>query len=111
MKPFDTLSGEMFDIREAIDRWEALNTQLESGDPPLDEDENDELTRIQTFLDDVRGNGGDHQWKGEWYPCGFVAEYYFKEYAMDLAEDIGAINHEASWPNTCIDWNQAVREL
>lgn len=33
------------------------------------------------------------------------------DYAQQLAEDIGAINENATWPNNCIDWDQAVREL
>jgi hypothetical protein len=30
---------------------------------------------------------------------------------MQLAEDIGAINGDATWPNNCIDWDQAAKEL
>jgi hypothetical protein len=40
-----------------------------------------------------------------------IRDSYFKEYAMELAEDIGAVNSQASWPNNCIDWDQAAREL
>lgn len=34
-----------------------------------------------------------------------------KDFAQDLAEDIGAIDPDASWPNNCIDWDHATREL
>lgn len=40
-----------------------------------------------------------------------IRDSYFKEYAQELAEEIGAINADASWPNSCIDWDQAAREL
>ena len=40
-----------------------------------------------------------------------IRDSYFKDYAMELAEDIGAVDANASWPNTCIDWDQAAREL
>ena len=40
-----------------------------------------------------------------------IADSYFTEYAQQLAEDIGAINPNASWPNNCIDWEHAAREL
>ena len=36
-----------------------------------------------------------------------IRETYFKEYAQELAEDIGAIDRNASWPNNCIDWDEA----
>jgi hypothetical protein len=36
---------------------------------------------------------------------------YFKEYAQQLADDIGAIDSSATWPMNCIDWDQAANEL
>jgi len=35
----------------------------------------------------------------------------FTEYAQELAEDLGYDFNKAQWPATCIDWEQAVREL
>jgi hypothetical protein len=35
----------------------------------------------------------------------------WKEYAEQLAEDIGAINKNATWPNDCIDWEKAADQL
>lgn len=40
-----------------------------------------------------------------------IRDSYFKEYAQELAEDCGMVNANATWPNSCIDWNQAAREL
>lgn len=40
-----------------------------------------------------------------------IRDSYFKEYAMELADDIGAIPNDAAWPMTCIDWDLAAREL
>jgi antirestriction protein len=34
-----------------------------------------------------------------------------RDFAQQLAEDIGAIQENASWPYSCIDWDQATREL
>ena len=33
------------------------------------------------------------------------------DYAQILADEIGAINPELAWPHTCIDWEDAWREL
>lgn len=33
------------------------------------------------------------------------------DFAQRFAEDIGAINDDATWPNDCIDWDRAAREL
>ena len=40
-----------------------------------------------------------------------VHEDHFEDHARDLAEDTGLIDREASWPHTCIDWEQAANEL
>lgn len=40
-----------------------------------------------------------------------IRDSYFKEYAKQLAEDIGAIGSNVAWPLCCIDWDKAVKEL
>lgn len=40
-----------------------------------------------------------------------IADSHFTEYAQQLAEDIGAIRSDNQWPNYCIDWEYAAREL
>lgn len=50
-------------------------------------------------------------------PIGDIEEVYQGEYnddedfAWEFAREIGAIERSVSWPYTCIDWNQAAREL
>jgi transcription elongation GreA/GreB family factor len=34
-----------------------------------------------------------------------------EDFAQSLAEDMGAIDPKSSWPNNCIDWEQAARDL
>lgn len=89
----------------------------DNPDPDEDEeDERDDETRAQvalvkSVLDDLCGFGGDHQWEGDWYPGSLIADDYFERYAQDLADDIGAIDRNASWPTNCIDWEKAANEL
>lgn len=33
------------------------------------------------------------------------------EFAQELAEELGAVPEHANWPNDCIDWERAAREL
>jgi hypothetical protein len=40
-----------------------------------------------------------------------IRESHFKEYAMQLADDLGCVPTNAAWPLTCIDWQQAADEL
>ena len=70
-----------------------------------------ELQTLTALLADLRGNGGDEEWRGDWYPVTLIRGSYFQTYAQELAEDCGMIDETAQWPMTCIDWPQAAREL
>ena len=83
----------------------------EDGFMGLDDDETEELQTLENLLEELKGCGGDEQWEGDWYPITLIRDSYFEDYAEELANDIGAINSEASWPNNCIDWERAAREL
>ena len=43
-------------------------------------------------------------------PC-MIAARDFKEYARELADDLGLTSPSDKWPFTCIDWNEAADEL
>lgn len=127
---FDDLLTATFDLRDVLDRFEEIESDIESAheaeqeaiddtqpfdqwiaeytarDTDLD-DLIEEYRTIRAFLDEVRGNGGDHQWRGGWYPVHFIEDGYFETYAQELAEDIVS----PGWPHSCIDWEQAAREL
>ena len=77
----------------------------------VDADDVQELADLTALLADLAGTGGDEQFEGDWYPVTLIDDLYFKTYAQDLAEEIGAINADATWPNNCIDWDKAAREL
>jgi hypothetical protein len=42
---------------------------------------------------------------------GWTEEGAGRNYAMELADDLGSVPDDAVWPCTCIDWDQAWREL
>lgn len=101
------LAADIIDIRDIISRIEDLQEQF--GDFTIEE--RDELEHLRSIMSDLAGYGGDEQWNGDWYPLTLIRDSYFKTYAQELAEDIGAVDRNASWPNNCIDWDQAARDL
>lgn len=108
----DVMSGDTFDIRDVIERFEKIEDALEDDEfESFTEEDFGEAATIKEFLDEMAGKGGDEQWRGDWYPSLFIADDYFKEYAEQLADDIGAINKDASWPTNCIDWDEAASQL
>ena len=107
------LSANIIDVRDIIARVEELEAELSpteesEGD---DNEEREELATLRGILDELKGYGGDEQWEGDWYPGTLIRDTYFEDYARELAEDIGAVDRNASWPNTCIDWEEAAEQL
>lgn len=103
------LSADVIDVRDIIARFEELETLNE--DMAASEDQDQELQALRAILADLQGLGGDEQWRGDWYPVTLIRDSYFRDYAEELADDCGLIPKDAQWPLTCIDWEQAAREL
>lgn len=84
---------ELRDCRAALAAWD-------------ESDEGQELATLRALAEECEGYASD--WKhGE----ALIRASYFTEYAQQLAEDCGMVNSAATWPNNCIDWEQAAREL
>lgn len=45
------------------------------------------------------------------YGVTLIRDSYFEDYAQQMAEDIGAINRDATWPLNHIDWEAAAEAL
>lgn len=126
------LTADIIDIRDIIERIDELESDLDGlkSDSPLSwqefsrayaglhphgqgrkTEELEELSNLLNIMAELAGNGGDEQWRGDWYPLTLIRESHFRDYAQELAEDIGAVNAQATWPNNCINWDQAAREL
>ena len=114
------LRADVIDVRDIIARvLELRDERDEYNDKMGDADawsyvpdgEPEALALLEGILSDLAGYGGDEGFEGDWYPVQLIAESYFQEYAQDLAEDCGMVDTNARWPMTCIDWEQAAREL
>jgi hypothetical protein len=108
------LTADIIDVRDIIERVKELESECHEWDdntPSEDSEAWRELNTLTAILNELAGNGGDEQWEGDWYPLTLIRESYFKDYAQELAEDIGAVHKNTTWPNYCIDWDFAAREL
>lgn len=127
----EELEGEREALQEAIDEYqngvdesEALpdnerdeqwlqSAREELGRAEIDleiwdaSDEAKELAALKALADEASGYAAD-------WLCGktLIRDSYFRDYAMELAEDIhGNALVNLQWPMSCIDWDQAAREL
>lgn len=99
-----TNSEDVIDSRDVIARIAALESDAEDG--VLLEGEAEELAALKALAAEAEGYAADWQ-----YGETLIRDSYFREYAMELAEGLGVIPAGLSWPCTCIDWDQAAREL
>jgi len=92
--------GTREDYAPAEDAASALDDLAE-----WDADNAEELAALDALIPEGSGDWED----GET----LVRETCFKEYAQELADDIGDMprGEEIRWPYTCIDWERAAREL
>ncbi len=111
---------DLIDSRAVIERIEELQAvclpvhNLETGedelDPSYSDDERaeaqEELTTLEALADEASVYAADWE-HGET----LIRDSYFETYAEELAEDCGMITKGASWPNNCIDWTEAARQL
>jgi hypothetical protein len=90
---------ELEDMRRAYQE----SIGLPMPEAPLDDEEESELAELESLRDDI-GSAWDD---GET----MIPVDEFQDYARELADDIGAIPDDVSWPLTCIDWEHAASEL
>lgn len=91
--------ADILDSRDIIAKIEELESLLE--DDPDDE----ELKNLRALAEE---SSGSPDWP---YGETLIADSYFEQYAQELAEDIGAVQKDATWPNQYIDWEAAADAL
>jgi hypothetical protein len=113
-------SDNTIDSRDVIARIEELTDEIADAQADIDnpdtevsesaaadiEELRSELRALEALQSEAEGYAADWQ-HGET----LIRDSYFKTYAQELADDIGAVPRDLSWPATCIDWDQAAREL
>lgn len=100
--------ADIIDSRDIMERVAEL-TELRAeatDDAPMDDDDLMELAKLESLVDEAANCAGD-------WPDGaaLIAEHHFEEYAQELAEDIGAVPKDLSWPACHIDWTAAAEAL
>src|SRR5208283_4356595 len=89
---------------EDIDDLKQLVTEAKGELEDWDASEDStELATLQTLADE-----GISEWEDG---ATLIRDSYFEQYAEELADDIGAIDKNAGWPLTCIDWTKAAEQL
>ena len=108
MKAAPKNTDDVIDSRDVIARIEELRTERDEVDTFAAWDASeagDELRALEALADKASSSP---DWE---YGETLIRDSYFQTYAQELADDIGAVDRNATWPNNCIDWEWAVRDL
>lgn len=97
-------SDDIIDSRDVIARIEELEDMVH--DESATEDDVAELGILQALAKE------GEQYAPDWdHGETLIRDSYFVEYAEQLADDIGAVSSDATWPNNFIDWEAAADAL
>lgn len=115
MKMSFTIGDDLIDLRNVIERYEELEGERDDAESPqVWKEENpsdyEELDVLDSLLQDLKGYGGDEQWRGDWYPITLIHESYFTEYCKELCADIGDIPENIP-DYIVIDWDATAKNL
>ena len=113
-----TLADEIDNLQEQISdptenpedctALDALAAELETAQRALADWDEENSEELKTLTDLADEGSYSPDWK---YGETLIRRSYFQDYAQELAEDCGMLKDCNSWPNRCIDWEQAAREL
>lgn len=69
-------------------------------------------SEVDAFIAYIKHVGTFDENSEEAFRDAYAGEYRSDEdFAQSLADDLGLINEDASWPNSYIDWERAARDL
>jgi hypothetical protein len=101
----DALEEAEDELREASEeQMEEAQEKLDAAALNFGDDEKKELKEIEELRDETDSREFRHGIQ-------LIPVDEFEDYARELADEIGAIPKDAGWPCTCIDWEQAAKEL
>lgn len=91
---------------EELEEEKAAAEELASASDDRRAEIDEELTALRKLAQE--GESATSEWADG---AALIRDSYFEDHPRELADDIGAINSDATWPNNCIDWERAAREL
>lgn len=102
---------DTIDVRDVIGRYESVEDAISASDADtVSADTLAEALTLGALLDELKGNGGDEEWRGDWYPITLIRDSYFPDYVRELLEDCGDIPRNL--PHYIeIDWQATARNI
>lgn len=104
---------DIIDVRDIIERIEELENLKDDHEAEPDgghwsDEDAQELRTLTDIMDELKGYGGDEQWRGDWYPLTLIRESHFTDYAEELVSDC----YDLKLPDFVhVDWEATARDV
>lgn len=102
--PLPDSFDNVIDSRDVVYHIDELRTRRDEGND-WDDEQQDILTSLAVFAEEGKTLV---DWE---HGAILVRESYFISHAMEMAVDLLAVDLDAGWPNSHIDWESAAEEL
>jgi hypothetical protein len=98
-------NDDIIDVCDIIERFE----ELEGAMPEDDADVKNwadlhEWMNLASLLSDLCGNGGDEQWRGDWYPVTLIRDSYFNQAMDEMVADCYTLPELPSFMTVTLDY-------
>ena len=86
------LTADIIDVRDIIERIEELESEIEDYTEQMDDwqanaNNQEQLEALMSIMEEMKGYGGDEQWRGDWYPVTLIRDSHFEEAMDELVHD------------------------
>lgn len=102
------LHAEFINVEDITDRFEELDGIKDNDggtfEEPFTAELSEEWTKLRGILDELRGYGGDHQWRGDWYPALLISKHSFAEHIEEMVRDCYDLKNIPDFIE--IDWQE-----
>lgn len=106
-------NDDIIDSRDVIARIEELQGERDTAQEEDNiatgawnkSDEAAELAALENLMEQCKGNGGDEQWNGDWYPVTLIRDSYFEQSMDEMVEECYETPKELPfWMTITIDY-------
>jgi hypothetical protein len=98
-------NDDIIDVRDIIERFEELETEMPDDDADVKNwPRLHEWTAVGALLSDLCGNGGDEQWRGDWYPVTLIRDSYFEQSMDEMVADCYTLPELPSFMTVTLDY-------
>jgi len=108
-------NDDYIDVRDIIDRIEELEGEIEAyaekmSDWQANADNQEELETLAALMHELKGYGGEVQWRGDWYPLTLIRQSYWVKYVQEFLWEIGDLPKDIP-PYLEIDWEETANNI